>query len=124
MQQNSDLQSTITVKTTLVLRKLLVELSIPIVTKTPYKLTKITTVPITVHDQTIFIDVENKQYLVNEEQNEYIPISELELSKCIKLQKNRLICSPQTQSYIKNTEVCESKLIFGSEINNILRKCN
>lgn len=121
---NDDIQSIVSIRSTFLDKKLMVEITLPIVTKNPYKLTKVTTLPITLNNKTIFIDTENTEYLVSEEKAEYIPISEFELRQCKKLSGNQLVCSPQTEAFLKNEDVCESKIIFGGELNNILRKCN
>lgn len=120
----SDIQAVASLRGTIMDKKLIVEVTIPITNRIKYNLIKITTLPITINNQTIFIDTENRNYLVDEENFEYIPINEIELNKCKKISNDRLICSPQTESFIMDDEVCESKLIFGGEINNILRKCN
>lgn len=123
-QNNLEFQTMISIKAGLVNRKLLIEVVIPVVNRDSYKLTKVTTLPITINNQTIFIDTENRNYLINEEIAEYIPISDSELQKCKKLTGRRLICTPQTEAYIRDENICESKILFGGEINNILRKCN
>lgn len=123
-ENNLDFQTILSVKAGLIDKKIMAEVVIPIVSRESYKLTKVTTLPITINNQTIFIDTENRNYLINEEIYEYIPISDAELQKCKKLSGNKLICTPQTEAYIKDENICESKILFGGEINNILRKCN
>lgn len=123
-QNNLDFQTILSIKAGLVDKKLMVEVVVPVVNRDTYKLTKVTTLPVTINNQTIFVDTENRNYLINDEIYEYIPISDSELQKCKKLAGDKLICSPQTEAYIRDENICESKILFGGEINNILRKCN
>lgn len=123
-QTERETQSLLSIKGTIIYKTLLVEITIPAINKDPYKLTKVTTLPITLNNETILIDTENKEYLINDKLKEYIPIADFELKQCKAITKNRLICSPQTQAYLKNEESCESEIVFGGNLNNILRKCD
>lgn len=123
-ENNLDFQTILSIKASIVDRKIMARVVFPVVNRNSYKLTKVTTLPITINNQTIFIDTENRNYLLNEEVFEYIPISDSELQKCKKLTGDKLICSPQTEVYLRDENSCESKILFGGEINNILRKCN
>lgn len=119
-----DAQSITSIKSTLIDRRILIEFKVPLIQKSPYKLTKITTLPISINNRTIFIDTKNMEYLVNNKKMEYIPMSDTEIQKCKKLTNHDLICFPQTESFLKKEKICESDIIFGTEINNILKKCN
>lgn len=119
-----EIQSMVSYRGSMEHERLLNEITVPIVNRNPYKLTKVTTLPISLNNQAILIDTENMEYLVNERLLEYIPISEYELRQCKKLTKKRLICSPQAHAFLRSEESCESEIIFGGELNNLLNKCD
>lgn len=103
--------------------KIWIEITVPIIKKSPYKLTKVIALPMTVGNNTILFDFHDTQFLVHEQQAEYIPISDVEVEKCQRTYNGNLICLPRKDTFLRNEEVCESGILFGSNVNNILRKC-
>lgn len=124
IDNENEVKSIVSLRHFMTYNRIMIEITVPILNKSPYQLTRVTTLPIKLGNRTIIIDTENQYYLVNIGKQEYIPITESELEKCKKMSEDRIVCSPQTEAYLRNEEVCESGIIFGSDLNNILYKCN
>lgn len=103
--------------------KVWIEISVPVVRRKPYVLTKVIALPVVVENRTILFDLHDSYFLVDDRNTEYIPTSETEIEKCQRAYGNNLICLPRRDVFLRNEEVCESGVLFGSDINNILRKC-
>lgn len=118
-----DIRAVSSIRHYLTENKIWIEISVPVIKKTPYVLTKLIAVPVVIGNNTILFDLHDNLFLVNERGLEYIPISETEIEKCQRAYDNHLICLPRKDTFLRNEEICESGILFGSEINNILRKC-
>lgn len=103
--------------------RIIIEISLPIINRSSYKLAKVATVPLTLNNRTILINTDDKEYLVNDEKSEYISISEFEIKQCKLISDHRFICPTSREIYLKNEDICESGILFGADINNILQKC-
>lgn len=119
-QNFDDIRTISSMRHYLTVDKVWVEITVPITFKQIYKLTNIITLPIVLGNNTIIFEPLNTQFLVNEQTTEYIPISDNEVEKCRLSANKQLICMPKMNTFERNEEICESGILFGGEINNLL----
>lgn len=118
-----ELQRIINIRGTITQKRLLIELTIPILERNVYQMNGIVTVPVNFQNDTILIKTGNTNYLVNNHTKIYIPIKKEELNSCKQLPDKKLICFPQTEAYFENKEECVSNILFEKHIQKQLKQC-
>lgn len=91
--------------------RLLVELTIPILSTTIFKLLK--TIPIPIHNSNQFFIIEpsSNMFLTNVVRNQYIPLTELEFKDCRSLSNNRSICKQNEPIIYGEVNNCELTIL-------------
>lgn len=117
------IQQVVSIKGTIMQKRLLVEFTIPILERNPYQLNSIVSIPVEYKNNTILINMENSNYLVNNLSRIYIPIEKDELKQCKKIYNQTLVCYPQTEAYFENSDICISNVLFEKTAEKQLGKC-
>lgn len=117
------LQDIITIRGTIIEKRLLVDITIPILRKDLFKVHNVVVLPIKVENKTILIDTESKAYLVNNVSRSYIPMSRDDMRNCKLLQEKTILCFPQAETYLENSENCESNILFEHDTHNLFATC-
>lgn len=124
MNKMRDLQEVVQIQGTILRKRMIIEITIPILNKNIYQLNQIVTLPMRHNDGTIILSVDNYHYLVNKETRIFAPIYTTDLQNCRHIFNNSLLCFPQTEMYFENEKICESNILFGHEIKSIIESCN
>lgn len=98
---------TVAIKATMLNKRILVEVNVPILERDEYKLIKTIPIPIRVQDTTMIIKPNSEYFLFNAEKMHYIPLPEEELRNCLHNFNNELICTPYSPIHNNRDEVCE-----------------
>lgn len=75
------------------------------------------------YENTIILNTETKSYLVDNMTKTYIPMSPEDMTQCKQLLKKTLICYPQTETYLQDSENCESNILFSRNAHKIVEVC-
>lgn len=127
MKRLKDIQDVVAIRGTVREKRMIVEISVPIISKTLFKLSRIVALPLRHQNKTVAIDIDNQYYLVNNETRIYIPILVNDLQTCKHLSNESLLCFPQTEMYFEDDRRCESNILFENFVNNpetLIDTCN
>lgn len=87
--------------------RLLVEITIPIIERESYSLLHIIPIPSTFNNQTFIIKPTTQYFLINDQGNEYIPISNVEYTKGKYNIQGEKILKPAENAHLDYSEQCE-----------------
>lgn len=107
-----ELQNSLQVTGGIANKKLLVEIEIPLVERKSYKLKRIILLPIRHGAEVFMFDVTSLNYLVQNEQQLYIPLETEDQSQCREISRAKLICFPQRETYLADDMNCISNILF------------
>lgn len=107
----SELQQSISVLETLMDRKLLIQLDIPVIDI--YSLIRVIPLPIRTTEKVMILQVPHYEYLVNNDTRVYIPLDSLDLASCRNIAHSKLLCFPQRETHMADNSACESNILFG-----------
>lgn len=125
MEGLRDIQQVVSIQGTIKNKRMMIELTLPILSKNVFTLNKIIALPIRHEDSTVIFDIDNQHYLVNNETRVYIPISNTDLQNCKTIiNQTSLICFPQTEIYYENEKLCESNILFHQNSTNLIQTCS
>lgn len=110
------------IKSALYNRKILIEVTVPIIRISEYNLYKGIPIPYLVRDELVIVDPDNKYFLINTASGKYIPMTEEDINNCIE-NDEKLICSPSMPIYVNKRNHCTLSLFLDTEQRNILQKC-
>lgn len=118
-----ELFNIISIKSTVVDKKLMMIISIPIINEISYDLYRTVPIP-TEHDkEAIIIQPSTEHILVNKAASQYIPITPNELTNCQKQANNHLICTPASPIYLNKHYKCEFCLFNEIDIPDLELHC-
>lgn len=118
------LQEIVSIQGSIIDKRLLVEITIPILKKENYQVYNIVVLPLNHENKTVILDTESRTYLVNNISRNYIPMSKEDMNHCKSLAKNQILCYPQTETYLESRETCESNILFEHDVETLLETCN
>lgn len=119
-----ELQESISVLGTIRDKKLLIELTIPMVDRNIYTLFKLRTLPIQSQNELVGINIKHTLFLVQNETKTYIPLKEFEDAVyCKDISTKRKLCLPSRALQLADNQECESNLLFRSEPDVLLNTC-
>lgn len=107
-----DIQQVATIRGTIMNKRLILELDIPMINKNQFKLHKIIPLPIRNAEKVMIMDLEDNTFLVDNHTRTYISVKNQELLSCKNTFDNSLMCFPQSEIYFENTQKCESSLCY------------
>lgn len=111
------------VRATLYNKKILIELSIPIIEKTIYSLYKSIPIPTFFNGNYLIMKTKNTYFLANLEHYEYIPLDSDELQNCKHTFNNDLICTPYSPIYYNKDKICELNVLTSFSLDKIYDNC-
>lgn len=117
-----DLQKTISITGTIIDKKLLIEVNIPIVDRNLFTLYKITPLPMRNANNIIVFDLTNQYFLVHNATRMFIPMT-VNSHSCRDISHKNLLCYPPGESFYENTEICESNILFQEPSEIIQNSC-
>lgn len=117
----SELQQSISVLGTLMDKKLLIQLDIPMVDRDIYSLMRVIPLPIRTADKVMILQIPHYEYLVNNDTGVYIPLDAMDLSLCRNIAHSKLLCFPQRETHLADNLACESNILF-SRSHDLLEK--
>lgn len=105
--------------------EILIYIEIPVIESTEYELVKIIPLPTRLaNSEDIWFNIPNDYYLLSLTEVHYIPMSAVEESQCKRLLDGRQVCVPNTISYKKNDNRCESNFFFNPNLRSLLLTCD
>lgn len=107
-----DIQQIVSIRGTIVNKRLILELDIPMISKNQLHLYKIIPLPIRKQNNIIAINLKENMFLVDNITKTYIPVRTQELTLCKYIFGNSLLCFPQAEIYFENNKNCESNILF------------
>lgn len=123
-QENTyHLYKVMTVRSTLINKKMLIEIGIPIVEDEKFKLFKAIPIPTSIFNNLVILQPNSKYFLANIENLEYIPLDEEELSNCKHTFDNSLICTPYSPVF-RNKDICELGILTTANLDKICETCS
>lgn len=99
-------------KATLYKRRIMLLLNIPIVESDDMFLYKAIPIPTAIRQEMIIIVPTTEYFLVNPHRSEITPINEKELTNCKKIERNKLICNPESPTIINKEYSCELTILL------------
>lgn len=105
-------------------KRLLIEMTIPVVERTEYSLHRSIPVPIKIGEQTRIISSHPQYFLISNDLREYILIDEAEYSDAKTNRKGELIFSPAQNVHFAYDSSCEISIFMSSIKNSIAKICN
>lgn len=114
----------ISVRSTLINKRIMIEISIPILEKNQFHLFKAIPIPTLFNDYFIILEPTSKYFLLNTDRLEYLPLDEDELSNCRHTVDNQLICIPYSPIKYNREQICELNILPIANLNKIFEKCN
>lgn len=124
VQDLKQLQEMINIQGSIIDKKLLVEIAIPILRRERYRVHNVVVLPMNHENKTVILDTESKSYLVNNSSRNYIPMRKEDMKNCKVLTNNKILCYPQAETYLESREICESNIIFEHDIETLMATCN
>lgn len=125
MNSLRDIQQVVSIQGTIINKRMMIEVTIPILSKSLFKLNKIIPLPMRYKDEAIILDIENQHFLVNKGSRVYIPIHLTDVQNCRSiLNRTSLICYPQTEMYFENEKSCESNILFEQNTTDFIQTCS
>lgn len=124
MDKLQDLQEVMSIKGTILRRKMLVEITIPLINKSLFKLYQIVSLPMRYDNEAIIIKTENQNYLVNNETRTFLPIQISDLQNCKQIFNRSLLCYPHMEMYFENEKMCESNILFEQDTKTLIDTCD
>lgn len=114
----------ITAKSNMIGRKMIMEISIPIITTEIFQLIKPIPIPSKNGNIMFTIQPQYPYFLLDIEHMRYVPLEEEELGNCKIRTSLDLICSPYSPIYKKWESVCEMNLLYKQNIENLFQVCD
>lgn len=119
-----ELQESITVLGSIRDRKLLIELTVPMIDRNLYVLFKLRTLPIKSNGKLVGINIPHALFLVQNDTKTYIPLKDFEdNSYCRDITHTRKLCLPSRALQLADDQDCESNIIFNPNPNVLLKTC-
>lgn len=112
------------VRSTLINKKIMIEMSIPILEKDEFKLFKAIPIPIPFDNYFIIMEPSSKYFLLNSDNLQYIPLEEDELNNCKHTLENQLICTPYSPINYNREQICELNILPMVNLDKVYEKCN
>lgn len=103
--------------------KILLELRVPIINNTAFKLFKSTQIPTLVGDSYAIIKPENEFFLTNPKQDIYIPMTRDEIKDCRQVSIDKAVCKQLASIYTNPGEICELALMKQSKYHKVPTQC-
>lgn len=111
MQHAYNIFAVTTSKATLLNKKILIKINIPIIERDELILYRTVPIPTAVDDKLIIILPTTKYFLFNNNKREITPINYEEITQCHKTLKKELLCAPEAATIINKDASCELTLI-------------
>lgn len=118
-----ELQQSIEVYGTIMDKKLLIELSIPMVDKNIYSLNKIIPLPIRNGNEVIVLEIPYVDHLVQNDTKVFIPLSSEDLHHCKRISKKKLLCKPRRETHTVDKSSCEFSILFNKDPTSLISNC-
>lgn len=111
------------IKTVLLDKIIMLEIAFPILNRETLSLFNVVPIPAPYLDRYIILQPTNERFITNNELTKYIPLTDVEFSRCISVNKDKLICS-QTSPIISNRgEICELTLLSQPKLEILPKNC-
>lgn len=112
------------ISTSLFDNRLLMEVTIPVVERESYTVYKIIPIPTSINNLTVIINPSTYHVLINDEQKEYVPITEKEFVKGKFNLRGEKIIKPAENARIEYSQNCEISIFMNPTKDTILQHCD
>lgn len=104
--------------------RLLLELIIPVIERQKYTIYKIIPIPISINNATVIIEQSTKYIAMNNDDSQYIPISETEFRDAKFNLYGEKILKPAENVHLDYSHNCETNLFKSPDLDTIQKYCN